>query len=353
MKAALLPFVCCSLFAACSLAQAAETPGGWRIGAGYAPMVGLRTEFSGFGNFQNPFPALPAPGPGQNYFYLDGSVQVDSSGNAGGVTTFWSYNNAGQYDPAAFGGQGAINFNGLAGGLNSAGSVAESNIAAAGGFDLYGYLHLGAVSIPSAGGRGASWGLRVGAQYSRVDVTNRDSINAGVTTITDSFNLNGVIPPAAPYTGTFGGPGPLLGDTPVRTTGTAIAAISGSRQLDVHILASQIGSYLEIPVAKKVDVMLEGGLIMAVATGSYRYESSVAVPGAGTQTSNGYESRTRFLPGFYTGVGVTYHLTERLGLQGAVRYQFMKQFDMSANGSTASVSFDTAFTLSLSAIYTF
>lgn len=352
MKAALLPLACL-LYAASALPLAAQTSSRWRVGAGYAPMVGLRAEFSGFGDFQNPLPALPAPGPGQNYFYLDGSVQVDSSGNAGGLTTFWSYNNAAQYDPTAFGGQGAINFNGLAGGLNNAGTAAESNIAAAAGFDLYGYLHLGDLSIPNNTGRSASWGLRMGAQYSRVDVTNRDTLNSGVATVTDSFNLNGVIPPGAPYTGTFLGPGPLLGDTPVRTTGTAVAAISGSRQLDLHLLAAQFGSYVEFPVTKKVDVMLEGGLIMALATGSYRYESSVTVAGAGTQTSNGYESTTRLLPGFYTGIGLTYNITDHFGIQSAVRYQFMRQFDMNANGSTARLSFDTAFVLSLSAIYRF
>lgn len=43
-------------------------------------------------------------------------VQVDSSGNAGGLTSFFSYQADAQYDPTAFGGLGAINFNALAGG---------------------------------------------------------------------------------------------------------------------------------------------------------------------------------------------------------------------------------------------
>ncbi len=335
------------------LASTASAQSHWRFSTGYAPMIGLKTEFSGFGNFNNPFPALPAPGPGQNYFYNDGSVQVDSSGNAGGLTTFFSYQNDAQYDPTANGGLGAISFNAVAGGFNSAGSVEESNIAAAGGFDISAYRHMGNLAIPAADGRSATWGIRLGAQYNRIDVDNHDTLSTSVGTITDSFSTGGLIPPLAPYTGTFAGPGFLLGDTPTRTFGTANAAISGSRQLDVHVIATQIGGYLEIPIAKKLDVMLEGGVILAVASGSYRYDSTVAIPGVAAQTTDGYANRTRFLPGVYAGVGLTYHLTERVAVQGAVRYQFIKPYDLSANGSTAAVKFDTAFTLSLSTIVQF
>jgi hypothetical protein len=260
--------------------------GEWSFGAGYAPIIGLRTEFRGFGNFQNPFP-VPAPAGGSNYFYSNGSVQVDSSGNAGGLTTFWAYNNAAQYDPAAFGGNGGINFSAFSSGLSGAGSVVDNNVAAAAGFELHGYLDLGAVSfLPSlVEGRSVSWGLRTGVQYARVNNTNNAGQVGSVGTITDSFNLNGVIPPAAPYAGSFLGPGPLLGDTPTRTNGTVAAAISGYRNLDVQLFVSTFGSYLAVPVAKKLDVMLEGGAVLALANGSYKYESTVAVPGAATQVS--------------------------------------------------------------------
>src|SRR4051812_20668321 len=35
--------------------------------------------------------------------------------------------------------------------------------------------------------------------------------------ITDSFPLNGVLPPSPPYDGTFGGAGPVISDTASRT----------------------------------------------------------------------------------------------------------------------------------------
>lgn len=336
------------------LLTASSAAAQWRVSTGYAPMFGIKAEFSGFGNFNNPFPTVPAPGPAQNYFYLDGSVQVDSSGNALGVTSNFSYQNNAQYDPAANGGLGAINFTALASGLNNAGTASESNIAAAAGFNLSGFYTLGTVAfIPAVDGRAATWGLRVGAQYNRVDVHNTESVTSGIGTINDAFSTGGLIPPLAPYTGSFFGPGFLLGDTPTRTFGTTTATISGSRKLDVHILASQIGTYLEIPVAPKFDVMLEGGLIVALASGNYRYQSSVTVPGTPTQDSEGNKSSTKLLPGFYTGVAVTYNVTETFGIQAGLRYQYLKQFDLGANGSNAALSFSSAFVASLSAVWKF
>ncbi len=354
MHASAVRFAVATLMLLPLAASSYAEQGVWTLRAGYAPIVGMRTEFSGFGNFQNPFP-VPAPAGATDYFYTDGFVRVDGSLGFFGDTTFWAYDNASQYDPAAFGGNGAINYHTLDGSLSGAGEVAESNVAAAAGFEMQAYLDLGSVSfLPTmAAGRSATWGLRTGLQYARVNNTNNASLAGSVGTITDSFNLNGVIPPAAPYPGVPAGPGPLLGDTPTRTTGTAVASISGYRQLDVQLFVSTYGSYLALPVTKELDVMLEGGAVLAVASGSYKYESTVTVPGVGTQVSGGQKSSTKLLPGVFTSVGLAWHLTDQFSVQGAVRYQFMRQYSLITNGSNANLSFDSALVLSLSATYKF
>ncbi|MBL9131046.1 MAG: hypothetical protein JNG86_07605 [Verrucomicrobiaceae bacterium] len=343
-----------ALFAALLTTVTASAEPHWRFSAGYAPMIGIKAEFKGFGNFQNLFP-VPPPAAGTNYFYTDGFVQLDSSGNFGGLTTFWLYNNATQFDPTGFGGMGAINYTTLVGsGLNQTGSVTDDNIAASAGFDLRADLHFGAVSfLPKIAGRPIAWGLHSGFQYSRVDVSNSDSLTASLTTINDSFNLNGLAPLAPGIPGSFTGPNVMIGDTPTRTFGAANASITGSRDLDVQVFITQIGSYLEIPITKKIDLMLEGGFLVGVASGSYDYTTTVAVPGVGAQTTSGHSSHNRLLPGFYTGLGLTYNITPHFGIQGAARYQYMRQFDLIANGSDASLSFDSAFVLSLSAVWKF
>lgn len=348
------------LAATATLAQAQ-----WRVSAGYAPMIGLKAEFKGFGNFQNPFP-VPALGTAGNFNYTNGFVRIDSSGNVGGLTTFWSYNSAAQVDPVGFSGLGGINFTTLSGGMSQAGSVAEDNVAAGAGFDLRADLRIGALSfIPARGGRTASWGLHTGFQYARVEVNNADTLTAGLTSITDSFALGagvlGVLP-AAPFVGTFPGPGPLINDgtTPVpgsasalRTFGAATATITGTRDLEVQMFIARFGSYIDIPVTEKIDLMVEGGFLVGVASGSYDWQTTVNVPGVGAQTTSGHSSHNRLLPGFYAGLGLTYNITPKFGIMTSARYQYMRQFDLIANGSDASLNFSSAFTLSLAAVWKF
>ena len=319
----------------------------WRVSAGYAPMVGLRAEFSGYGNFANPAP-VPALSPTGNFIYLDGSVQVDSSGNAGNLTTFWSYTNPAQIVA------GNVEMHALSGGIAGAGSVAENAIAAAAGFEVSAYRHISAVKLPFNTAAEASWGLRAGFQYARADISNSEAQNVAVGTITDSYSLGGNPAPPAPYTGPFAGFGLLLDvGSPTRATGTANAALTGTRNLDVHLSILQFGSYLDIPIAEKLDLMLEGGALLGIASGSYDFVSTVTVPGAGAQTTAGTASRIRVLPGFYAGLGLRYGLTQHLSLQAGARYQFMKQFDMVANGSNAALNFDSAFTLNFGATWRF
>jgi len=342
-------------------ATATLTHAQWRVSAGYAPMIGLKAEFKGFGNFQNPFPvpALGAPG---SFIYPNGSVQIDSSGNLGGTTTFWSYNSAAQVDPAAFGGLGGMNFTTVAGGLNQAGDVAESNVAAGAGFDLRADLRIGALSfLPSAGGRSASWGFHTGFQYARVDVANTDSLSASLVAVTDSFALpvgGLVLLPAAPFTGSFLGPNLNINDgtipgTATRTLGVSTATISGTRDLEVQMFIARIGSYVDVPITEKIDLMVEGGFLVGVASGSYDWQTTVNVPGVGAQTTSGHSSHNRILPGFYAGLGLTYNITPKFGIMTSARYQYMRQFDLIANGSDASLNFSSAFVLSLAAVWKF
>jgi len=232
--------------------------------------------------------------------------------------------------------------------------------------DANGFLTTNTSSVTMAIGTNPSSGTLSGtltvaavAGTATFSTLNIDKVGTGYTLsatsggLTDSFNLNGVLPPLAPYAGTFLGPGPLLGDTPTRTTGTTTASISGNRNLDVSLYVSTFGTYLALPVTKKLDVMLEGGGVLAIASGSYTYESTVTVPGVGTQVSHGGKNSTRLLPGVFSSVGLAWHLTDQFSLQTSVRYQFMRQFSLMANGSHANLSFDSALVLSIGAMYRF
>jgi len=319
-------------------------PSKWRLGAGYAPIIGLKANFAGSGNAA---PA-PAPGPGQNHEYLNGFVRVDASGNAGGDTSFWGYDNAAQ----ASGGN--MTFQGLASDVNPSGSTSQSG-SAAGSFEIYGLRHIGSFDIHDAGGKRTTWGFRTGFQYARVDISNSANFSGTASTFTDTYNLGGAPLLAPGQYGSFLGPNQLITDTPSSSVlgGSSAVQISGSRSIDVHLAMSQWGTYLQIPVTEKLDVMLEGGFILAVASGSYDYNNRVSLGGGSGQVTRGGRSTTKILPGFYTGVGLTYAINDRFSLQSSARYQYLKAFDITANGSTAQLDFSSAFVLSFGALWRF
>lgn len=323
-------------------------PSRWRIGGAYAPLIGLKADFSGLGTFENTFTAQPIGG-GVDYNYDDGYVHVDSSGNLGGETWNWSYDESGQYNTA---GDGSIAY-------SLSNSLADASVREDGslehGFEAYAYYDMGAASIPALKERGATWGFRGGLHYARVEMGDGSTLDSRVETLTDRFSLGGNIAPQAPFTGSFFGPGPLIADSPFdrSLSSGGQALVTGSRELDVHLTTFNFGTFLEIPVTKGFHLTLEGGASAAIASGSYDFVSETTITGVGTQRSSGSESDTSILPGLYLGMSAIYQINESWGIQAAGRFQYMDDFQVEANGSRAELSFDSAFVMSLGALYSF
>lgn len=325
------------------------SPSHWRLGVGYAPMVGLKTEFRGLGNFSPSFPTQPLGG-GVDYNYDDGFVRVDSSDNFGGETWNWGYENASQVDPSGLGSVDYTLTRGMADGTANEDGGGEM------GVEVFGHLDMGAASIiPTLEKRGSTWGFRAGFNYNHVDVDDQSTISSSTITQTDRFSLNGTVAPPAPYRGgSFDGPGPLIGDSPSRSFAPGGSAlISGSRELDVHLNVFSLGSYLELPVLSNFSLMFESGLSAGIASGSYDFQSRTSVSGLGSRTSSGSDSQTSVLPGFYLGIEAIYQLNKNWGVQAGGRYQFMDEFELESNGSSAALSFDSAFILSIGTVYSF
>jgi len=322
-------------------------PSRLRFGAAYAPIVGMKTEFGGLGRFNSAFTPQPLGG-GRDYDYDDGFVHLDSSGNLGGETWNWGYENDAQIDP---GGTGSLD---LSITNSSASAGASDDNQAESGIEFFAYYDMGPLNIPALKSLKANWGFRGGFHYAHVDAANSSTLSSRSVTVTDRYDLNGIIPPLGPYSGSFNGPGPLIGDSPDRTTGAgATAFVAGSRDLDVHLTTLNFGSYLEVPISGKFSVTLDGGLNAGFASGSYDYQSSTSIAGLGTQASSGSDSELSLLPGVYVGLSGIYQLTDSWSLQAAGRYQYLDSLELESNGSKATLSFDSAFVLSLGAMYSF
>lgn len=318
----------------------------WSFGASFAPLLNVESDFSGLGSFGAAFSPQPLGG-GQDYEYEDGFVRVDVTGNSGGLTGYWGYDNASQYDEI----NQTVSFNlssGLANGR--AGETEEYSP----GFEIFGYYDMG--HIADFNGKPVSWGFKTGVHYSKISTGGSSRLTTDVLRVTDTFDTSEIFlfPPPG-YQGTFNGPGLLIGDSPTRTQEILAGGgtIASDLDLDVDMITIAAGPYIEIPLADKFSVSAEAGVSVSIAHGDYEFDTLTTITGLPAQSASGEETRTVVLPGLYAGVSAIWQLTDHFGLQGSARYQYIDQFSVDANGSNASLSFDGAAIVSLGGVWSF
>src|SRR5665213_1314547 len=130
-----------------------------------------------------PFPIGPGGGPALNHQYTDGFVNVDSSGNQGGQTWNWGYQHASQVS----GGDVLMHANGgMAGGSEE--TTDDPNL----GFDFNYVRDLGHYNW-------GQLGIKIASGYTHVQVRDNNPMTEKAESITDTYALNGVTAPVAPY----------------------------------------------------------------------------------------------------------------------------------------------------------
>lgn len=308
-----------------------ESVSPWSFGIGHAPWFNLKASFSGLGGLPAARP-FPLPGAAVRE-YDDGFVRPDISGST--TTTNWSYQNDSQYDPAD-GGSLAFSITDVPG--TASGRETDDALA---GFEMFASRDMGTFQL---GREQASWGLIGRLNYANIDIQSNSTLTLDGRRMTDTFPLNGVIPPLAPYTGSFSGPGPLLGTMPVQEMLLVPggASVSGFRELEANLFALSAGPWISFTPFEKFHLQLEAGVTLAVIDGDYRQRSTTAFGGTtGTSTSRGGDSAV--VPGFYAGGTASYDFNSRWSGFAGLRYQYLDDYEVRAGGSEASLSFSQSF----------
>lgn len=323
-------------------AEDGERSGLWQLTVSPTVTFQAETAFSGFGGIAATG-APPAATGGPTFgVYDDGFVLADISGDTS-LTSNWSYTNDAQYDAS---GGGSI-------GLSTTTSVGVTGVteedASAPGVEIRFTRRLPGLSQ----GR-MHWGLEIALGYSSFEMENSATLLADGNRVTDAFPLDGVIPPLAPYTGSFTGPGPLLGTTPVRSTSpiAGAATINGQRRLEADLFTVRLGPRVDAQLTEALALYLSGGVAVAYADGSYRFNSTVTYDG-GTVIRSGAASESEFLGGFFVEAGATWRFTDSWSFFGSIQHRALEDFSLSAAGTDAELSFDDSFTLSGGLSYRF
>jgi hypothetical protein len=253
---------------------------------------------------------------GADHTYNDGYVLVDSSGNAGGLTWNWGYQNSSQVagDTMQF---HAIH--------SSSSSSATDNPQY--GAELVYQRVIGRLPFLSSG----CWGLEAGFGFTDLDLRNNRNRTMSVTT--DTFPLNGVLPPSAGYNGTFVGPGALLGDTPTRTT--EFAALTSNQKLSGQMFSIRLGPFAEWNFTPKLSLDASVGLTLAPTMVDYDFSETGSLAGGGTFEASGHSSKTELLYGPYVSGMLRYDFTKSWGVYVGAQFQSLTDSEQSIGTHTA------------------
>jgi hypothetical protein len=213
--------------------------------------------------------ARHTPG-GDAYNYDNGYVLRDASGNAGGQTWYWGYDRQEQIV------NNTIEFNRSSVGVNGADSELGSGSEPAYGAELAFSRQLGM-------GREVHYGFEAAVNYLNLNLNGSVSATGDLRQVTDAYAFTpGTTPPMAPYRGSFGGPGFLIGTTPsssVVVVAQGGAQITGSRKLSADVYGMRVGPYVEFPVFDALQLRLSGGFAGAWLNASAAWGDRVSLSG--------------------------------------------------------------------------
>ena len=294
----------------------------------FAPRLGFNVKAS----FQSSLAGTganpgPATGGGLDRVYDDGYVKVDSSGNGGGQTWNWGYQRDRQAPPGA----GTLALSAMSGSNPAVVNDVKDDPLVGGEVTYTRYLF--------EFGR-ANWGVELGATYTPVSISDDSTLSANAHLVRDLYNLGGITPPAAPYQGTFGGPGPVISDSPTRTASTEAVTFTGNRKLESSVFGIRLGPNLDIPMGNPLSLQISGGLYLQYADTDFTYSETATLAGGASQTQSGSVSQQDWVVGGYVRGQLLVALSRTVGIFAGAEYVFADSINLGTPTHQATLDLD-------------
>jgi hypothetical protein len=311
----------------------------------FGPTVGLNisAEFGG----QVPAVVSGNPGPigaGEvDRFYHDGYVRLDSSGNAGGYSWYWGYDNrsqvfSGTKSELAFVAQSTASL--------SAELKTERSLV---GMELIYQREVFSAHAIRAGVQG-------GFRYLPFNFTAQRHVASEMATTRDRYALYENVIPLAPYYGGFEGPGLLIPSTPFsRTEQMVPATVTHYRELEGDIFTIKLGPFIAWMPTEKFEVGLAGGLLIAPTHYTFAYRD-IHAPSARnhyTMETAGRLDKSDVLLGGSVELTLEFTLTPAISVAATGQYQFMDDLGADLDGRTGKISLGDSVFISLGVAFRF
>ncbi len=273
----------------------------------------------------------PATGGGLDRIYDDGDVLLDISGNAGGKTWNWAYNNASEVVG------GAIEQHRTIGPRD--GSTTDLDTDLSYGGEVGWSWEIRRFDV---GRREARAGIDIFAGWNQINGSGSSLAAGSYTVQTDRFALNGVTPPLAPYAGTFAGPGPVLSDSPTRATVTQAATSQFAGDIDATMIGFRVGPWIEIPLTRKLSLGMGFGLSAVHVDGSFSFAEQVSVAGVPQAVVSGKVDRADWKSGFYVDTKLNWNISPEWSVFAGLQYQYLGTFKIDALGRQGRIGLESA-----------
>ena len=257
--------------------------------------------------------------------YDDGYVREDQTGNAGGYTSFWGYNNASQYNAAA----GTLEMHSSTSFTASGSSQQDGGpfpgFDMAYGDNLWYWKH-------------ARVGWELG--FSLLPVTIKDSspMSVMVNQTTYTYNVKnslGIPLPEAPYQGNSSGLGSIIPDTstPPNTHNSLSGMVTGTQELDLEVYTLRLGPSFYWDVNDYLGFSFGAGPAVGLVSGNYKFNQIVSVPSTGTSVHDSGEiSSTQVTYGGYVNGMLLYHVINDADFYLSTQYMPMGSTTFSEGG---------------------
>jgi len=259
--------------------------------------LNIHAKFSRIGTFA-PATDIGGTGSALDHFYDDGYVRVDASGNYGGQTWYWGYDNASQISG------NNILFHSTSADVGASRDITDDPQY---GVEMVYNRDIGAIGSKSR------WGLEMAFGWNGIGLRDSKPLRGDVTRVTDAYAFEpGTTPPAAPFDGPYRGPSYSISDTPSRSIATIPggASITGVRDLQADLFVGRIGPYFEFPLSSKVQLSLSGGLAIGVVYSEFSFRERIDF-GGGSVTRSGSRTDGDALVGGFAGANLTYKFDDR------------------------------------------
>lgn len=333
---------------------AATNTGGWQFSLSAGPSyrtIGSLKINSGYrsGGFALPSfvgeDSLVVPPVGEEGVYADrtyddGYVFRDgSTESVDGSTWYWGYDSPSQVqgDELVY---HATGFQSIRGDIANAPNAGPSTKDTLGGvaphlqFDAMSPHYLGPFRIGFTAGVDI---VKVDQSLAFSNFSASQSRSDYVLNYVDRYDLDGVIPPGAPYEGSFDGPGPLIGNLPTLRTITPVLMGTDTAQFNNHVFSSIDINALSLTFGPtlgmeqgKFNFAFSGGVIVNVYDWSARQSETLGGTNTGgsAQVARWAEgdSGVTVRPGLYVQGQAGVALTEHLGLSTYLRLDAAQEF---------------------------